>query len=188
MDPLRRVANLWNWLPAFRVVAEYESIQKAAVVLNVSASALSRTVRLLEEATNEPLFVRDATGLTLTAFGSELLRGTRDAMRRVDDVVANAQGRGWERVLVAAAAGPVLTRLLDRAMCHGIREHEGVRYRVTSVDETSAAAELLRGNLDVALVDYSAEFEVPPELSAVRVGDLEFAVLAPPADASVDGV
>lgn len=42
MERLRRVANLWNWLPPFRVVAEYQSIQRAAVVLNVSASALSR--------------------------------------------------------------------------------------------------------------------------------------------------
>ena len=185
MDPLRRVANLWNWLPAFRVVAEYESIQKAAVVLNVSASALSRTVRLLEEATNEPLFVRSANGLALTTFGNELLRGTREAMRRVDDVVAHAQRRtGWDRVLVAAAAGPVLTRLLDRALCLGVREHEGVCYRATSVDETAAAAELLRGNLDVALVESGATFEAPPELTVVHLGNLEFAVLAPTVEAN----
>lgn len=185
MDPLRRVANLWNWLPAFRVVAEYESIQKAAVVLNVSASALSRTVRLLEEATNEPLFVRSANGLALTTFGNELLRGTREAMRRVDDVVAHAQRRtGWDRVLVAAAAGPVLTRLLDRALCLGVREHEGVRYRATSVDETAAAAELLRGNLDVVLVESGATFEAPPELTVVHLGNLAFAVLAPTVEAN----
>ena len=181
MDPLRRVANLWNWLPAFRVVAEYESIQKAAVVLNVSASALSRTVRLLEEATNEPLFVRGASGLALTTFGGELLRGTREAMRRVDDVVANAQGRsGWDRVLVAAAAGPVLTRLLDRALCLSVREHDGVCYRATSVDEAAAATELLRGNLDIALVESGASFEIPSELTVIDVGNLELAVLAPP--------
>lgn len=181
MDPLRRVANLWNWLPAFRVVAEYQSIQQAAAVLNLSPSALSRTVRLLEEATNELLFVRSATGLTLTTFGAELLRGTREAMRRVDDVFVNAQSRAvWERVLVTGAAGAVPTRLLERALCAGIRQHDDVCYRMTQVDEAVVAAELLRGNLDVALVESSSSFEVPADVTAVHLGELDFAVLAPP--------
>ena len=85
MDRARRVASLWNWLPAFRVVAEYEGIQKAAVVLHVSPSSLSRTIKLIEDVIGTPLFVRASTGLTLTAFGVELLKRTREAMRRVDD-------------------------------------------------------------------------------------------------------
>jgi len=90
MPRSRRIADVWNWLPAFRAVAEYESIHKAAVVLSISASALSRTVRLLESSLGAPLFVRSNGGLTLTAFGAEVLEGTRDAMRRVDDAVARA--------------------------------------------------------------------------------------------------
>jgi DNA-binding transcriptional LysR family regulator len=182
MDRLRRVANIWNWLPAFRVVAEYQSIQKAAVVLNVSASALSRTVRLLEDAIGATLFVRSATGLTLTTFGTELLKGTRDAMRRIDDVIANEETAGTEeRTFAAAASGAVLASVLDRALCAVVRDFEGVRYRTTSVDEESAVAELLRGNLDLTLVEGRAGFELPDDLTSERIGDLDFAVLAPPA-------
>jgi len=187
MDPLRRVANLWNWLPAFRVVAEYENIQKAAAVLSVSPSALSRTVKLLEEATNEALFVRSAAGLTLTAFGAELLRGARDGMRRIDDVMSKAQSRtGWERVLVSGASGPILMRLLDRALCAGVRDVEGVCYKAISLDEGNVVAELLRGNLDLALIEGGASFEPPEELSCVRVGELELALLTPPTHALAD--
>lgn len=182
MDRLRRVSNIWNWLPAFRVVAEYESIHQAAAVLNVSASALSRTVRLLEDGIGETLFVRSATGLTLTAFGTELLTGTRDAMRRVDDVVAVQEKTGSsEQTFAAAADGPVLARLLDRALCAVVGDFERVRYRTTAVDEESVVAELLRGNLDLALVEGGAAFEVPDAVSCERIGDLELAVLAPPA-------
>jgi DNA-binding transcriptional LysR family regulator len=181
MDRLRRVSNIWNWLPAFRVVAEYESIQKAAVVLNVSASALSRTVRLLEDAISETLFVRSATGLTLTTFGTELLNGTRDAMRRIDDVVAGQETSGSdERTFVAAANGPVLSRLLDRALCGVVRDFDGVRFRTTSVDDENAVAELLRGNLDLALVEGGLGFEIPDVLTGDRIGELRFAMLAPP--------
>lgn len=184
MDRLRRVANIWNWLPAFRVVAEYESIQKAALVLNVSASALSRTVRLLEDATGATLFVRSAAGLTLTAFGGEVLKGTRDAMRRIDDAIAGDEtASGDERTFAAAASGPVLARLLDRAICAVVRDFEGVRYRTTSVDEESAVAELLRGNLDLALIEGGAGFELAADLIGERIGELAFAVLAPPTHA-----
>ncbi len=181
MDRLRRVANVWNWLPAFRVVAEYESIQKAAVTLNVSASALSRTVRLLEDELGKTLFVRTPGGLELTSFGSDLLKGTRDAMRRVEDVIAaeDAPG-GEERMFAAAASGPVLARVLDRALCSVIRDFAGVRYRSTSVDEETAATELLRGNLDLALVEGGAGIDLPEGLASEPIGDLEFAVLAPP--------
>lgn len=187
MERLRRVANVWNWLPAFRVVAEYESIQKAAVTLNVSASALSRTVRLLEDEIGKTLFVRTTGGLELTSFGTELLKGTRDAMRRVDDViVAEETPGGEERMFAAAASGPVLARVLDRALCSVIRDFAGVRYRSTSVDEETAATELLRGNLDLALIEAGAGIDLPEGLESEAVGDLEFAVLAPPTHPMAD--
>ena len=40
----RRIAHLWNWLPSFRVAAEYESIQRAALAMAVSPSSLGRVV------------------------------------------------------------------------------------------------------------------------------------------------
>lgn len=181
MDRLRRVSNVWNWLPAFRVVAEYESIHKAATVLNISASALSRTVRLLEDAIGETLFVRRATGLTLTSFGGELLSGTRDAMRRIDDVIApHGTAPGREIVFVAGAHGPILPRLLDRALAGVIPAFPDVSYRTTIIDEDDVAAELLRGNLDFAVVEGGAGFEHGAGLTSHDAAELGFAVYAPP--------
>src|SRR5581483_2269624 len=87
LDRYRRIARLWNWLPAFRAVAEYESVQAAGTALALSPSALSRAVRLIEDELGEPLFVRAPSGLTLTARGQALLTATRDAMRGVDDAL-----------------------------------------------------------------------------------------------------
>jgi DNA-binding transcriptional LysR family regulator len=189
MDRLRKVSNAWNWLPAFRVVAEYESLQKAAVALSVSPSALSRTVRLLEDAVGEPLFVRSTSGLTLTAFGEELLKGTRDAMRRIDDVIAAAgNAPANTRVFSVAAGGAVLPRLLDGALAailggDRVRVDGGradVRYRMSLVPDDDVVAELLRGNIDVALVDGGWSLEPPNEISARRVGEVAFSLMAPP--------
>src|SRR2546423_13968187 len=93
MKRFRRVADLWNWLPGFRAVAEHESVNEAAAALHVSASALSRTVKLLESALGADLFVRRGPGLELTQLGTELLAITRDVMRQVDDCISRDEGR-----------------------------------------------------------------------------------------------
>ncbi len=181
MDRMRRVSNVWNWLPAFRAVAEYESIQQAATVLNVSPSALSRTVRLLEDAIGEALFFRNSTGFVLTSFGAETLKGTRDAMRRIDDVLAMSatSNHNRNRIFSVGASGPVLPRLLDCAVSRTLSQDGNVRYQTRLLDEESIFAELLRGNLDVAIVEENSKFALPDGLTSHRVADLSFALMAP---------
>ena len=180
MDRARRVAALWNWLPAFRVVAEYGSIQKGALVLHVSPSSLSRTIKLIEDVIGTPLFLRNPSGLTLTAFGSDLLKGTREAMRRVDDALESSgatQLRGT--TLVAGAHGSVLARLVGLAAAP-LATTGNVRFRLVALSEERVVDELLRGNLDLAFVEGGAAPELPDELTHEALGDLVFALHAPP--------
>lgn len=172
----RRVGAVWNWLPAFRVVAEYESIHKAALVLGVSASALSRTVRLLEDALGHALFVRSATGLGLTRAGADVLKSTRDAMRRIDDVLEAPSSEPNDKPIVAAASGAALCFMLTHALGRAAHAH-GSRYRVIAVDERDAVGELLRGNADLALVEGA---NASPEIVCEALGNVRFALYAPP--------
>jgi DNA-binding transcriptional LysR family regulator len=175
MDRSRRVAELWNWLPAFRVVAEYQSIHKASAVLHVSPSALSRTIRLLEDAVGETLFLRATSGLALTPYGVALLEGTRDAQRRVDDAIASSPtALRRATAVVAGASGAVLPALLARAVG---RTAGGARLRVIDVDEDLVIDELLRGDVDVALVQGVA-LDLPKDVLSERLGELALAVHA----------
>ncbi len=56
MDPTKKLRDIWAWIPVFRVVAETEHLPTAAARLHVSPSALSRTVRLVEDTLGEELF------------------------------------------------------------------------------------------------------------------------------------
>ncbi len=137
-------------------------------------------MRLLEDGIGQPLFVRGTSGLVLTAFGGELLKGTRDAMRRVHDVVAaEDNARDHQRVFVAGAHGSVLPRMLDLALAAVLRASEGTHVRTMHLDAESTVDELLRGNLDLALVDAAAGIEPSPDITCHVLGELEFAVLAP---------
>ena len=186
MDRARRVAALWNWLPAFRVVAEYGSIQKAALVLHVSPSSLSRTIKLIEEVIGAPLFLRNPSGLTLTAFGTDLLKGTREAMRRVDDALESGGAtRLRGSTLVAGAQGSVLARLVGLSAAP-LTAMGGVRFRMVALNEERAVEELLRGNLDLAFVEGNAVPDLPEELAHEPLGDLVFALHAPPGHRAAD--
>ncbi len=143
LDRHQQVARVWNWLPAFRVAAEYESLQRAGLALRVSPSALSRSIKLLEQELEVTLFKRSAAGLTLTEDGHRLLLATRDAIRRVHDVMG-------ERALSlrAGAVPPLLPRLLCDAAMDAL---PNCTLGLVDVVVSEAGERLRCGDLDVVL-------------------------------------
>jgi LysR family transcriptional regulator, regulator of gene expression of beta-lactamase len=95
----RRLPSL-NGLHAFEAAGRHGSFTAAANELNVTQSAVSRMVKLLEQRCGFALFRRHANALELTAQGQALLSGLTDSF----DAIA----RLTEQV-AAMRAGPVLT-------------------------------------------------------------------------------
>lgn len=142
MERLARVASLWNWLPAFRAVAETENLHEAARCLHVSPSALSRTIRLLEDQLEQPLFERTGRALRLTALGAELLGAVRAAMRGIDDAVA-APADVLRIAAPADVAAMWIVPLLTR--------RPGARARLVTDPQLDPVGRLLRGELDLVV-------------------------------------
>ena len=74
-----------NWLRAFEAAARHLSFTQAADELNVTQSAISQQVRLLESHLHEQLFQRHRRGLELTDAGCaylEVIRISFDNIRR----------------------------------------------------------------------------------------------------------
>ena len=82
-------------LLTFEVVARHRSFRDAARELHVSAGAVSRQMRQLEEFLGKPLFVRLQSGVELTSFGYTLLPSVRQAVRELES--------GAERIRSARA-------------------------------------------------------------------------------------
>ena len=124
-DRFRRTANFWNWLPAFRAVAETEHLPSATQIAHVTAPALSRAVRQLESEIGHELFGREGRGLQLNEDGRRLLVAVRDAMRLVDDALVSLSGTTF--------AGPLrwtcnwsLSGIALRALSRLVDEHPQV--------------------------------------------------------------
>ncbi len=111
MERAQRLDAFWAWLPAFRAVAETEHLPTASQAFHVTPSALSRTVRMLEEELGRTLFERKGRQLRLGPAGHILLRAVRDAMRRVDEgleELAASQERGSVRLTVPGPFAPLV--------------------------------------------------------------------------------
>ncbi len=143
------LTGYWNYLPAFRAVAEHEHFGKGAAALGVTAPAVSRTVSLLESQLGVKLFTPQGRGVRLSKAGQELLQAVREAMRRIDDGVASARGEqtlGPFKISCASSwAAGVVSALVQLG-----ETHPGL-VPVVRDPEPGETAALLRGELDLVV-------------------------------------
>lgn len=89
----RRLPSL-TAIRAFEAAARHRSMNRAAGELCVTAGAISRQVRALEEELRLALFLRSPAGLALTPAGDALFAASREALDRLADGVLRAANPG----------------------------------------------------------------------------------------------
>ena len=162
----QNLTELWNWLPAFRAVAEHEHVHRAAKQLHVSASAVSRSLRLLEQAVGRPLFERVGRSLSITDDGRRLLQATRDAIGRLEHGLNEVREAVFDGPVAIWCPAGLATAWVLPAMVELQREHPRL---VPSLHHTptSLSKALERGELDVAFGNRPAR---SPRLDTVSLG------------------
>jgi len=151
MDRMLRLQQFWSWLPGFRAVAETEHLPTAAQRLAITAPALSRTIRLLEDDIGQPLFDRRGRGLQINTQGTRLLGAVRDAMRLVHEAIEDLEPdslRGPIHIASALSAHPyVMPVLLDLTT-----EHADLKPHIYTIPPAGLERQLLEGTLDLAFL------------------------------------
>lgn len=92
------LANLQlNWLRTFEAVGRHLSFSLAARELNMTQSAVSQQIRLLEHKLGQPLFQRQTRAVQLTVTGRAYLGAVRDGLQRLE--------QGTDSIFRSAAQG-----------------------------------------------------------------------------------
>jgi DNA-binding transcriptional LysR family regulator len=172
LERLRKIAGFWSWLPTFRAVAETEHLPTASAALHVTPSALSRTIRLLEEQLGTELFERQGRRIVLSPAGDAFLGSVRDAMRLVDEGLTTLQGRTYVGPVRVSVAGPLAPLFVLPALRRVQAEHPAITGWVTGHVASAVNGMLLRGALDLAVLDDpipAPELHVEP-LATMRHG------------------
>jgi len=184
MERARRVAELWSYLPSFRVAAETEHLPSAGRALFLSPSAVSRSVKALESTLGVTLFDRVGRRMQLNPRGRVLLGAVRDAMRRVEETSSGLGRDEVEGEVTVAAPRELFGVLVWPALASVIAEHPRLLPRGSVLDATHVRELLLRGEIDVALTDRAPA--AARELAIERVIRVAHGVFAPPDHPLVD--
>lgn len=106
----------WGRLSSFRVAARHEHLGRAAGELEISVSALSRTIGRLEASCGAPLFDRVGRGIRLNAAGRVLLSRVERAVREIES------GEREVREIAAGIDAKVVLGFLGSFGTHAVPE------------------------------------------------------------------
>jgi DNA-binding transcriptional LysR family regulator len=177
MRRVRRLQQLWSWLPAFRAVAESQHLPTAGASLGVSPSALSRSVKLLEEQLGRPVFDRVGNKLLLNHAGRELLAAVRDGMRIMDEGLEAVAETHEIGPVTVSVPGPFAADLVLPVLSELREAHPRLTPVVRSHPTDDLAALLTRGALDLALTD---DVVADSAITSEPLGELRHSIFCGP--------
>ncbi len=140
-------------LRAFDGIAEHGSFSRAAAVLGIDASALSRQVAALEREVGGRLFHRTGRGATLTELGERLAPRARTLLADANafaEAARDAQDRPSGQVNIGVV--PVAARSLVAALTGRLRrDFPGIKLRVLEAYSGVVEEWLASGRIEVGL-------------------------------------
>jgi DNA-binding transcriptional LysR family regulator len=146
-------------LEIVRAVAEKGSFTAAARLLNVSQSAVSRQVLLLEEALGEPLFLRLGRKVRLTGAGTALLDLSRRVLTDVRDTTASIveHHEHLAGTLQLGGGMTVCLHVFPALLKEFRRRHPNIDVKLTTGATPVLLDRLRSGALDVGLLTLPVE-------------------------------
>jgi DNA-binding transcriptional LysR family regulator len=162
-------------LRSFEAAARHRSVTRAADELAVTPGAVSRGVRQLEEELGAILFLRSATGLSLTPAGETLFAATREGLDRIAAGVSGVRHAAPRRVTVGVYSLFASRWLIPR--WHRLRE----RRPELEIDLQTCAdpLALVPGSYDVAIA--VTDGRPRPGLTMQRLVPIEMMPVCSPA-------
>jgi DNA-binding transcriptional LysR family regulator len=168
-----------NVLVAFAAVAEERSFTRAAVRLGVSTSALSHSIRGLEERLGVRLLARTTRTVAPTEAGQRLLARLRPALENIDGALTElAALREKPAGVVRLIAPPLAVAMaVSPKLAKFVRDYPEVVLDITTEDDSRR--DLVAGRFDAGI--HLGEF-LQRDMVAVKVtGTQRAAIVAAPA-------
>jgi DNA-binding transcriptional LysR family regulator len=154
-------------------LADSASFSRAAEACFVTQSALSRSIRALEDELGQPLFDRVGHRAELTTFGAEVLARSRSILFEADELLAcgpKARDAALGRLSLGMASGPAAL-LTAPLLLHMARQHPGLRVQIARGDIELLAQGLRSGALDALVLEVHA-ITPAPDLKVQPLADL----------------
>jgi len=145
-----------EYMRQFLAVSRYNSLSEAAKVLHRSPSAVSLTLKLIEEQTGQQLFEGERKQ-TLTPFGKFFhecsMRAVTEHNKAIDDIQNYASGEsGHVRI---ASVPSVATHLVPTVVTELYKNRPNIQVDLRDIDSYSVARTVTEGTSDFGIASLS---------------------------------
>lgn len=138
-----------DYLLAFEAAAEHESFASAARQINISETAISRKVRLLEQHFGLPFFARGHRSIELTPHGREFLARIAPALETLRAAADDALKTSKKRPVILAATNSVASLWLTPRLHEFRQANKHLSIMLVASDND---AECLADTVDLAIL------------------------------------
>lgn len=161
--------------------AEHHSFRRAAKVLGVHQSAISRRIRNLEDELGASLFNRHSGGVELTYAGQNFLEHARQAMGQIDCAtkLAESFGRGSVGVVRLGIFSSLSSGFIAELLRTYERQHVDVRLEFVEGAPSEHMAAIRRYELDIAFLTCAT---APPYCESEHLWTEQVYVVLPESD------
>lgn len=170
----RKVLPPLDYFLAFEAAAKLGSFARASRDLNISETAISRKVRLLEQHYDLPLFVRGHRSITLTAQGAALLSSISRSLDIMRDASEDMFSRQQSSAVTLAATNSVAALWLMPRLRKFNRANARVKIMLTASDSDE---ECLADTMDLSILRGDGTW--PGYEAHLLFGETVFPVCAP---------
>src|SRR5215470_9082784 len=141
-------------LRAFLVALEEGSLNRAALRLRMSQSALSRQMQVLENEIGGALLERTAAGIRPTDAGYALAKSLPRVLEDYDAAIEEARrlARGQRDLIRLGYLGSAAQMFLDPALSAMRRSHPEIKVKLLDLSPGEQIAALRKGEIDLALI------------------------------------
>jgi LysR family hydrogen peroxide-inducible transcriptional activator len=149
--PMRNDLKL-EALEQFVAIARLRNFTRAASELNISQSALSRSIQRLEEQLGQPVFERKPREVVLTDLGSVLLKRASEILKIVEDTFAELSDTG-RRGRIRLGAIPTIAPYFLPGLLDGFAQaHPDIAIVVQEDTTAELARRCNHGDIDLAIL------------------------------------
>lgn len=170
----RKVLPPLDYLLAFEISGKVGSFAEAARELNISESAVSRKIKLLEEHYKTKLFVRGHRSISITQDGAELLQAVSLALEALREASSNIILKNQARPVALAATHSVASLWLMPRLNQFQLNHPDFSIGILGSDSD---AECLANSNDLVILRGSGDW--PGFDSQLLFGETVFPVCSP---------
>ncbi|MCF2860479.1 LysR family transcriptional regulator [Pseudoalteromonas sp. SMS1] len=158
-------------LHKFLVIAQQQSLQKAAQLLDTSPSALSKSLKRLENSLQVELFDRIGKSLRLNDHGVMLQPKAVALTNLAEDTKAMLK-QGSKAINCVIAASSILQFKWASVLARQTNTNKHVTLVFDTQYESNALHKLLAGEVDLALVTGDVIKELPNDIHLTKLGNL----------------